>query len=65
MYRVPPISAEDWEERKTLAKRRVECKGQVHEITCRATIMDVFRVEEKLDLDNAIQTKAEFSCAMR
>ena len=46
-----------------MAIRRIECEGQVHKRISRETILAVF-VEDKFDPHNAIQTKAEFSCAI-
>ena len=50
VYRIPPISTEKWEEsapcrenRKILAKRRIELEGYVYEGMRRERILDVFR----------------------
>ena len=71
-YRIPPLTTEAWEERKVLCEERTGRVSPHAELSERAkcTRQYVLRqfwqsfVDDRLDLENAIQTNAEFSSAV-
>ena len=71
-YRIPPISKEEWEEKKDLFDENTGRIRPNAEMSSRARstteyVMKQFSVsfvEDKFGLDNAIQTKASFSYAI-
>ena len=68
MYRVPPFSTAEWEEKKALFDEKTGKVWRNAELSARAKLERICReqfwlsfVEDKFDLDNDIRMKAEFS----
>ena len=71
VYRVPSISADEWEEKNIQFEigRAWPQQAQIGAVAgaTRENVLKQFRtpfVKDKFDLDAAIQTKVEFSCAI-